>query len=111
MTFSIADYIESCYHLSAMAIAGHLYLPTHPAIRQKRNTSGQLVMRDIFGISARKVYPDFALQRHPVSSYLTFSPSSALADSYFLWHCLVLHVYGKVPPLAGYVALCCPDFP
>ena len=39
----------------------------------------------------------------------TFAPFAR--GSYFLWHCLVPTFTSGVPPLAGCVALCCPDFP
>ena len=48
----------------------------------------QQASQDIRGISACKVYPPRQLLAGAVGSYPTFSPSSAKADSYFLWHYL-----------------------
>jgi hypothetical protein len=49
------------YHLSAMTIAGHLDLPTHSRLRHRR-IERAAQKRDIFGISARKVYPNLTFQ-------------------------------------------------
>ncbi len=100
------------YHLSGTAIAGCLYLPTHSRRPFARNLDGQPNGRDIFGISARKVYPGLLLPAIPVGSYPTFSPSPHAAHDWQLFSvALSVTRLGGYPPVRWCVALCCPDFP
>ena len=64
-------------YLGWSLLATSVCLPT-PAFHFSTKPDEQPGMRDIFGISARKVYPDPALQQETVSSYLTFSPLSRI---------------------------------
>ena len=61
----------------------------------------------IFGLAARKVYPEAVSPRLRVSSYLTFSPLLRRAVI-FCGTCCYLFRY---LPVKKYGALCCPDFP
>jgi hypothetical protein len=110
------------HHLSAPNIAVRMYLPTHQYRRQLRRLEASRFIPDLCGISACKVYPNPALLRQAVSSYLTFSPlpAEALAKavcphqsisvgSYSLWH--YLFPINRDPDVIGCIALCCPDFP
>jgi hypothetical protein len=78
------------YHLSGSAIADGIYLPTHSYHPPAADLGEQPKRQDVFGISARKVYPIRQLLARRVGSYPTFSPLPTEAEgSYFLWHFLV----------------------
>ena len=52
--------VWDCYHLSGIAIADYLYLPTLPASAES-GLNEPFKRRDIRGISARKVYPNITI--------------------------------------------------
>ena len=50
--------VAGCYHLSAMAVTSHLYLPTQDHATQKSVDEDEPPFDDpLHGISAYKVYP------------------------------------------------------
>ncbi len=75
------------YHLSVSQVTPRNQSAYPP--RQLSHFAGPAKNRGLHGISAHKVYPKYLLLSISVSSYLTFSPLSATADSYFLWHFLL----------------------
>lgn len=61
------------YHLSAMVITEHLFLPTLDGSRFRDRTSSSQT-DPIHGISASKVYPHYSLLNSAAGSYPAFSP-------------------------------------
>lgn len=59
-----------------------------PLSANPRTSDEQSSIIRLFGISARKVYPNSLLPKYFVGSYPTFSPLPLLQGGYFLWHYL-----------------------
>ena len=106
------------YHLSGHTITDGLYQPTHPDTLAGKNEPFPILrLRDLFGLSTRKVYHASGVAIGAVSSYPTFSPFPLWSESEavvcFLWHFLspIPILIGRGLPVRKYDALCCPDFP
>ncbi len=109
--FSSVDRKNS-YHLSGPQIAVEIYLPTLQPAPDSGTTGEQPVKVGIHGISACKVYPPKQLLAPAVSSYLTFSPLSALRRKViFCGTVCSPGIYPGDPAVNRCIALCCPDFP
>ncbi len=86
------------YHLSGHTITDGLHQPTHHDTFAGKNEQFPILrLRDLFGLSTRKVYHASGVAIEAVGSYPTFSPfppwiPMAIGTKvvvYFLWHCLL----------------------
>ena len=99
------------HHLSGHIITDGLHQPTHPDTLAGKNEPFPILrLRDLFGLSTRKVYHASGVAIGAVGSYPTFSPfPRQVGVVCFLWHFLSPTSRGL--PVRKYDALCCPDFP
>jgi hypothetical protein len=95
------DFVRG-YHLSAMLITKHLFLPTLDGSSCEDRTSSSQT-NPIHGISALKVYPHRSLLNGVVSSYLTFSPFSVFRQ--IVIFCGTVSYL--IPEAAGYSPVSC----
>ncbi len=80
------------YHLSAMVITKHLFLPTLDGVLNKSELV-RAVLKPILYMAFQ--HPRFTRAVNYLMALWAFTPHFHLfpprADSYFLWHCLLLH--------------------
>ena len=92
----------------------HLSGPGYPGSNDPPNSirASNPQTWNLFGLSARKVYPAHGITTLAVSSYLTFSPLSRYKPERFVFcGTLSVPIHIGTLPLKKYVTLCCPDFP